>query len=360
MTDPISTSDLSCCATSRFALLTPSQLASRHSSIEWLVTGLLPSKGLAALYGASGTAKSFLALDLAASIASGKDWFGYATSRNAVVYVALEGQGALHRRMQAWEICRGSPYPDEVRTVVDPFAINCRGDALALGSLIKSCNGARLVIVDTLNRAAPGADENSSQDMNKIIAGALALQDEIGGLVLLVHHSGKDASRGLRGHSSLHAALDCVIEVERDGVKRSWRIAKLKDGEDGARHGFDLKVIPLGHDIDGSRISSCAVVATDDPCPRNETREPRGANQRRVYRGLVELLREQKPTGDASLESSPRGISFEDAVTRLKQELSTVDPKHQGERVRDALARLIETGHVVQTGHVLTLGADEA
>jgi hypothetical protein len=350
---------IGCCSSGRFALLTPSQLASRHASTEWLVEGLLPSNGLAAIYGASGTAKSFLALDLAACIASGMDWFGYTTRRRAVVYVALEGHGAFHRRMQAWALNRGIPFPDEVRTVVDAFAINSQDDALALGELIRTCNGARLVIVDTLNRAAPGADENTSHDMSKIVAGAVALQNTTGGLIMLIHHSGKDATRGLRGHSSLHAALDCVIEAERDGARRSWRVAKSKDGEDGARHGFDLKVVQLGDDLRGNPMSSCVVVAAEGVCHRDEMREPRGANQRLVYRGLSELLQKQKLHNEVNSDNFPCGISFDDAVTALKSRLSSVDPKHQGERVRDALERLIETGHVVQSGNVLTVGAAE-
>ncbi|MFO1380569.1 MAG: AAA family ATPase [Chitinivorax sp.] len=110
-----------------------------------------------------------------------------------------------------------------------------------------------MVCIDTLNRAAPGADKNSSQDMGLIIEAAKALQMALGGLVLLVHHTGKDAGKGLRGHSSLFAALDAAIEVSRDGDNRAWAVAKSKDGQDGNEHPFRLEVVELGEDGDSER-----------------------------------------------------------------------------------------------------------
>src|SRR5690606_31022552 len=83
-----------------------------------------------------------------------------------------------------------------------------------------------VVIIDTLNRAAPGMDENSSVDMGHAIHAAKLIQQGLGGLVLLVHHSGKDAAKGMRGHSSLYAALDAASEVKRSGPDRVWSLAK--------------------------------------------------------------------------------------------------------------------------------------
>ena len=128
-----------------------------------------------------------------------------------------------------------------------------------------------VVILDTLNRAAPGADENSSKDMGAILEAAKALQRLTGGLVVLVHHTGKDATKGLRGHSSLFAALDAALEVTRTGDRREWALTKSKDGEDGLRHAFNLRVVSLGADSDGLPVSSC-VVMPDDSVSRNQAR----------------------------------------------------------------------------------------
>lgn len=116
-----------------------------------------------------------------------------------------------------------------------------------------------VLVIDTLNRAAPGADENDAAAMGAIIAGLKALQTELGGLVLAVHHTGKDATKGLRGHSSLHAALDAALEVTRTEDMREWRTAKAKDGSDDQGHPFRLEVVELGTDEDGEPITSCAI-----------------------------------------------------------------------------------------------------
>nr|WP_315474865.1 hypothetical protein [uncultured Sandarakinorhabdus sp.] len=85
------------------------------------------------------------------------------------------------------------------------------------------------------------------------------LQELTEGLVICVHHTGKDASKGMRGHSSLHAALDIAIEVGRGDLTRWWKAAKVKDGADDRTRGFKLNVIDLGIDVDGDAITSCAI-----------------------------------------------------------------------------------------------------
>lgn len=67
------------------------------------------------------------------------------------------------------------------------------------------------------------------------------------GLVVLVHHTGKDTAQGMRGHSSLFAALDGAIEVKRNNAGRTWTVAKTKDGEDGKTTAFKLLVLTCPH-----------------------------------------------------------------------------------------------------------------
>ena len=122
-----------------------------------------------------------------------------------------------------------------------PFSLLVAGDVQGLAESIAAAGAVGgVVCIDTLNRAAPGADENSSQDMGLIIEAAKALQMALGGLVLLVHHTGKDAGKGLRGHSSLFAALDAAIEVSRDGDSRAWAVAKT------GRTGRQRTSVPAG------------------------------------------------------------------------------------------------------------------
>jgi hypothetical protein len=222
----------------------------------WRVKGLLPQTGVAAIYGPSGSGKSFLAFDMALSLAMGTHWFQHRTVACEVTYVMLEGEGGLQKRLDAWELENKAQTPPTFAVIIAPFRLTALEDVDALASALPHRG---VAVIDTLNRAAPDVDENSSQDMGRVLQGVKELQRRTDGLVLLVHHSGKDLSRGIRGHSSLLAALDGAVEVEHAGEERSWKAVKVKDGEDGHRHPFRLTRHVLGLDGDGEEISSCTV-----------------------------------------------------------------------------------------------------
>ena len=142
--------------------------------------------------------------------------------------------------------------------MMQQFMLTAPQDVIDLAAVVPA--GA-VVFLDTLNRAAPTADENSSKDMGLILQAAKALQALTGGLVIVVHHTGKNTTAGMRGHSSLFAAMDAAIEVSRTGDSREWGIAKSKDGQDGGAHHFKLEIEQLGRDEYGDEITSCVVVS---------------------------------------------------------------------------------------------------
>lgn len=231
----------------------------RTEPIRWRIKGVIPEQGIGAIYGPSGSAKTFLALDMAMHLAGGSQWFGYRVRRCPVVYVCLEGEAGLSVRLKAYCERRGN-IPEGVDFINQAVNLLDTKDLRDLVSAVQARYAAGgIVVVDTLNRAAPGVDENSSAEMGRVIAAAKVIQQAVGGLVLLVHHTGKDASKGLRGHSSLHAALDAAIEVSRSGDVREWSVAKAKDGQDGRSHPFKLEVVTMGLDNDGDLITSCVV-----------------------------------------------------------------------------------------------------
>lgn len=224
--------------------------------VSWRVKNLLPAQGVAAIYGPPASGKSFLALDMAAAIASGRDWFGHKTAAAPVFYINLEGSGALKNRIAAWEQERERGFPDGVVFFLDVFNLFENMD-----SLVAAIPHGAVVVVDTLAASAPGFDENSGADMSRVIEALSRVARERNGLALVVHHSGKDASRGLRGHSSLLGALDAAICVDRSGASsvRRWTATKVKDGEDGIGAAFSLHRVELGTDADGDMVSSCIV-----------------------------------------------------------------------------------------------------
>jgi len=191
------------------------------------------------------------------AIAEGLPWFGYRTKQGPVLHVVLEGAAAIPARVRAWEAHNGRPFPSDFRIVAQPFVLTSEQDIQQLAAI---CPPGCTIFIDTLNRATPGLDENSGKDMGVIIAAASRLQQLVRGLVILVSHTGKDAEKGLRGHSSLFAALDGAISVKRTEAGRSIHIDKVKDGADGSEYEFRLEVVQIGTDEDGDVISSCVIV----------------------------------------------------------------------------------------------------
>jgi len=199
-----------------------------------------------------------------------------------------------------------------------------------------------VVFIDTLNRAAPTADENSSRDMGEILSAAKELQARINGLVVLVHHTGKDATKGLRGHSSLFAALDAAVEVSRDGERREWRVAKSKDGQEGDSQPFMLKVQTLGVDEYGDPVTSCTVQADMRADEVKRAKVPQGGNQRLVYEALRGLFKDGM-TGKAGAPPVRPCIELEEAVAAGAACLTCPSDKRTS-RARDAIAGLVARG----------------
>lgn len=313
--------------------------------LAWCVRGVLPAHGLASVYGPSGSGKSFLVLDAAAAIADGAEWFGYRVKPAPVVYCALEGEAGFRVRVAAWEEAKGRRLPAGLRLVLQSFKLTDPQDVADLAAAVLTAGAGAVVILDTLNRAAPEADENASADMGRILEAAKALQRLTGGLVLVVHHTGKDATRGLRGHSSLFAALDAAVEVTREGDRREWKVAKAKDGQDGAGHPFRLEVVDLGEDDEGETVTSCVIAPDESPQDVTRSRLPKGGNQKVVLDALGELLRKSATFGRAGAPPVRPCVQLESAVEAIAPRL-TCEPKRQKERVRQALTGLTASGVV--------------
>lgn len=331
----------------RFRLLTPVELAALPP-IAWRIRGVLPKTGIAALFGPSGSGKSFLALDMLAAMARGAPWFGCKAMPCSVLYAALEGEAGISQRIRAHQMKHGS-LPSGFRFLLQGFDIRKATDRADLVSAARAAGYSDGVLtIDTLNRAAPGADENDSAAMGEIIAGAKLLQAELGGLVLLVHHTGKDATKGLRGHSSLHAALDAAIVVMREGDRREWATAKAKDGDDTQGHPFRLDVVEIDTDDDGESITSCVVAAEEHAGDAvRRAKVPQGGNQRIVWDALGEVFR---TAGCVAPEGAPTEVPsgrpclrLDDAIAKVKA-FVPVESARQAERARLAITGLIGKG----------------
>ena len=307
--------------------------------LAWRVRGVLPAVGLGALYGPSASGKSFLGFDMAAAIAEGQRWFDCRVEAAPVVYAALEGEAGFKLRAQAWEAHRGRILPAGLSMMLQPFKLTEPQDVRDLAAVVPAGG---VVFIDTLNRAAPTADENSSRDMGEILEATKVLQAATGGLVVLIHHTGKDSTKGLRGHSSLFAAIDAAVEVSRDGDRREWRVAKSKDGADGDAHPFKLHIETLGLDDYGDAVTSCTVMR-DTAAHEVRVKLAGGSNQRLILDALRPLFQSGE-TGKPGAPPLAKCIDLDKALNAAASRLITVDEKRKPERAKRAIQDLVTKG----------------
>jgi hypothetical protein len=329
----------------RFKLLSSADL-SNAAPMRWLVRGAIPAKGLAALYGASGSGKSFLILDMGCAVAAGdKYWFGRRVTQTPVTYACLEGENGMGNRVKAWSLYFKRLLPDALRFITQPFDL-LSDDVSELAKAVIAASGAGgLVIIDTLNRAAPGADENSSVDMGNIIASAKKLQTLIDGVVLLVHHTGKDATKGLRGHSSLYASLDGAIEVIKTDTRREWSVAKSKDDITGDAHSFRLEIVPVDVDEDGEKITSCVAVFDNSKEIIQKKKISLGSNQSIAREVLKISLCKSQHKGKEDAPPGKPCINYDEAVLLVAERMPT-DARHRKSRAITAIAGLVGKKHL--------------
>ncbi len=200
---------------------------------EWLLEGAVPRGSLAVLYGPPKSSKTFLALDMALSAAAGEaDVHGMAVRPGRALYVLAEGGAPMAgARVEAWMAARGVGAERlRGRVAVVPRAVNL-GSASGVDELLEANPGPwDLVVFDTLARCMSG-DENSVKDMGDAVRGCDRVREATGAAVLLVHHSGKDQAKGMRGSTALLGAVDSAIRVRRDGADISLEVEELRHGE---------------------------------------------------------------------------------------------------------------------------------
>lgn len=318
----------------RFEVI-PAHAFAAGSPPEWLVQGVLPQAEMGVVYGESGSGKTFAVLDIVGAIARGTPWRGRHVRQGSIVYVCAEGAGGFRNRLKAYARHNNLELDTlPIGVVGDAPNMMAKEDVKALLASIKLFGEPAVIVLDTLAQVTAGANENSGEDMGLALAHAKALHKHTGALVLWVHHSGKDASRGARGWSGIKGALDVEIEVVRSENDRVLTVTKMKDGEDGAEFGFKLHQIVLAMDEHGEEVSSC-VVEHNDRSVRDVKRahsEPKGANERLVLRILHDL---------ASLADGSTEITT--LVSKVVDEMPYDEQSGKRDRRREVAIRALES-----------------
>jgi hypothetical protein len=285
----------------------------------WWVKGVLPQAALTVVFGESGSGKTFFVLDLVASIARGRAWRGRKVKQGRVVYICAEGAGGFRNRVSAYQLENGIDDFD-MRVIPESPNFMQTDDIKAVLDSLREVGDVGLVVVDTFAQVMPGANENAGEDVGKAIYHCQQINRQTGAMVVLIHHAGKDSSKGARGWSGLRAAADCEIEINRADNDRSATLTKLKDGEDGAVFGFKLSTVGLGKDDDGEPVTSCVVEHTD-----SVIKASRGAVTGVVEKPVYQTVRVQLAEGGGG--------------TTLDRVLEVVEVEAANPHVRRSLVR---------------------
>lgn len=219
-----------------FYLTSAIHFIQQPSPMPYIISKWIPQGGMGTLFGPPGIGKSFLAVDIALSIATGRDWCGNPIKQpGRVIYLAGEGNYGLRSRVASW--CQmNNLYQGVENLFISNKSINLDNPenhkkALDAVSDISKDRDFSLIIVDTLNRHI-GGDENKATDMGLFLDSCSIIANNTGATVLLVHHSGHGdgAEKRERGSSALRGAMDFAIRAfeHKDGLKVNCE--KMKDG----------------------------------------------------------------------------------------------------------------------------------
>jgi hypothetical protein len=296
-------------------LLVESWDSIQDEPVEWLVDSIIPKKAFVALYAPPASYKSFIALDLAEAIATGRDWMGHRIpKKGAVLYICGEGHGGMGARVKACKIQNQSP--EGANLYIIRAQLNLRSSPEDFAELINAITDLvaqieeplEIIMLDTLMRMSGGGfNENSSEDMGAFITQAGKLQELFNCALLVIHHSGKDVTKGLRGHSSLLGAVDTELEIQRqDSVINSGdssvignailTVSKQKDGADSIQIGIEVINVEIGSSGLGfETITSLAIrqnqdIASGSP-KGSKNNLGSGGNQRLEMDSLMKVIK---------------------------------------------------------------------
>jgi AAA domain len=237
-----------------------------------LIKGVLEREQVSVIFGEAGCGKTFLMLDAALHIAAGLEWCGRAVAGGAVAYIAAEAGPGIENRVAAWKIVHTAKIGKgdiPFVAVTSPVDL-CHANAGDVERLIEAARDSypespALIVIDTVSRALAGGNENAPDDMGGFVRSLDSIRDALHCHVAAVHHAGKDTSKGSRGHSLLHCAVDTEIEVTRaaSGISTAT-VTKQRDLPIDGQISFRLVPVELGRNDDGDPVTSCTIDHVDN------------------------------------------------------------------------------------------------
>ena len=274
----------------------------KDEPVNWLIQDVIPERSFVALYGPPASYKSFIAMDIAECIASGRPWLGKEINGTGpVLYIAGEGHGGIGARIAA--IRQHHNTPDGAEIYVIRSQINLRSSVddftaliVAIDELVEMLGkDLRMIVIDTLARAFGGGNENSSDDMGAFIQATGKIQNRYRCSLMVLHHAGKDTTKGLRGHSSLLGAVDTQMEIMRftESMKGLILMSKQKDGQDGQRYGFEAVSVDIDRSDLGLEGGTSLVIEARETIENEDQPEVKKQPPDREGKGLLQKYLDQ-------------------------------------------------------------------
>jgi hypothetical protein len=253
----------------------------------WLIKNHLEEETTTTIFGAAGSTKTFIAVDMGLCVTTGKEWQGHRVKQAPVLYICGEGKAGIKKRITAWEIRHGIKAPNFfISTCAAQLldAVNVGAVEAAAAEVTANAGAPALLIIDTLNRNFGNGDENSTQDMTRYVQAVDYLKAQLQCAVMTVHHTGlADANRG-RGSSALKGAMDFEYVVEKTSDTLDDQIVtltstKVKDHDAPPKKSFKPVLIDLGLlDEDMQPVTSLVLELTDEQ-PTKKCKKLSLANQ---------------------------------------------------------------------------------
>ena len=242
----------------------------------WLIRGTIPAGAHAILFGAPGTFKTFVAIDVGLSIACGFPmdglWTDQVVTPGPVLMCVGEGRSEIEKRVRAWEarhwgghkvknFILGDPVPSASAAAFDAG----EWDGFVDGALAMSPSGYALTIIDTVGRSMQGMNENQQQDASQFtrLSEFLRRDDNLGGAILALQHEGIDAPGRERGSSVFAADADTRLGLTREGKDYTVKLMmhKQKDAPEWLHpKSIKLETVDLGKSAEGEPVNSLAVM----------------------------------------------------------------------------------------------------